>query len=68
MDCEEYLLKSEHIKGKIFTKFFRFVKFAKIFPLENNPLYGNLSHTCVRCTISKCVHYYSVLSISINSL
>ena len=39
-DCEENQLKSEHLEGKIFTNCFRFVKFAKNFPLENNPLYG----------------------------
>ena len=39
-DCKEYLLKSKHFKGKIFTNRFRFVKFTKIFPIENNPLYG----------------------------
>ena len=40
MDYKEYLLKSEHFEGKIFTNCFRFAKFAKNFPLENNPLYG----------------------------
>ena len=33
-------MKSKHFEGKIFTNCFRFVKFAKIFPLKNNPLYG----------------------------
>jgi len=35
-----YILKSKHFEGKIFTNCFQFIKFAKIFPLENNPLYG----------------------------
>ena len=39
-DYKEYLLKSEHFEGKIFTNCFRFVKFAKNFPLENNLLYS----------------------------
>ena len=33
-------MKSKHFEGKIFTNCFGFMKFAKIFPLENNPLYG----------------------------
>ena len=39
-DCKEYLLKSKHFEGKIFTNCFQFVKFMKIFPHENNSLYG----------------------------
>ena len=39
-DYKEYPLKREHFKGKIFTNCFRFMKFTKIFPLENNLLYG----------------------------
>ena len=35
-DGKEYLLKSKHFEVKIFTNCFRF---AKVFPLENNPLY-----------------------------
>ena len=42
-DYKEFLLKSEHFEGRIFTNCFRFMKFAKIFPLENNPLYGTFS-------------------------
>ena len=40
-DCKEYLLKSKHFEGKIFKNRFQFVKITKIFPLENNPLYGS---------------------------
>ena len=39
-DYKEYLLKSEHFEDKIFMNCFQFVKFSKIFSLENNPLYG----------------------------
>ena len=40
-DCKEYLLKNKHLEG---TNCFRFIKFAKFFPLENNSLYGIHTH------------------------
>ena len=33
---------SKYFEGKIFTNGYRFMKFVKIFPLEENPLYGTI--------------------------
>jgi len=67
-------LKSKHFKGKIFINCSRFVKFAKNFPLENNPLYGILKllnecvvcvHVCKCCVhLCVCVHVLSVCTAS----
>ena len=56
-DCKEYTLKSKHFEGKTFMDCFRFVKFAKIFPLENSPLYGilKLLNECVVCVCAVCI-------------
>ena len=70
-DYKEYLLKSEHFEGKIFTNYLRFVKFAKNFPLKNNPLYGilflqDIWRDCIETQERYVCTLHSIFQISIS--